>query len=107
MKILPVTDKSFAPYGRIVEGYDVAGILKALEESTPCPESTVYFPKVDALRAAPGAEEVGEGLFGGMPFQLGFIPVHSSCQHFSMTSLSQDQYKKVTTVNPGNHAFCL
>ena len=27
MKILPVSDPSFAPYGRIVEGYDVKGIL--------------------------------------------------------------------------------
>ena len=26
MKIIPVTDPSFAPYGRIVEGYDVKGI---------------------------------------------------------------------------------
>ena len=46
MKIIPVTDPAFAPYGRVVEGYPVAGLLKALEEKTPCPEGTVYFPKV-------------------------------------------------------------
>ena len=32
MKIIPVTDPAFAPYGRVVEGYPVAGLLKALEE---------------------------------------------------------------------------
>ena len=30
MKILPVTDPAFAPYGRVVEGYPVEGILAAL-----------------------------------------------------------------------------
>ena len=32
MKILPVTDASFKPYGRIVEGYAVDGILDALRQ---------------------------------------------------------------------------
>ena len=30
MKILPITDPAFKPYGRIVEGYPVDGILAAL-----------------------------------------------------------------------------
>ena len=43
MNIIPVTDPAFAPYGRVVTGYPVEGLLKALEEHTPCPEnSTVY-----------------------------------------------------------------
>ena len=67
MKIIPVTDPAFAPYGRVVEGYPVAGLLKALEEKTPCPEGTVYFPKVDALHEAENAAEIGDCLFGGMP----------------------------------------
>ena len=41
MKILPVTDASFAPYGRVVEGYDVAPLLAALEK-TPLTNSVVY-----------------------------------------------------------------
>ena len=63
MKIIPVTDPAFAPYGRVVEGYPVAGLLKALEEKTPCPEGTVYFPKVDALHEAENAAEIGDCLF--------------------------------------------
>ena len=71
MKILPVTDASFAPYGRVVEGYDVAPILAALEK-TPLTDSVVYVPREELLHQAEGADKVGEALFGGMPFQLGW-----------------------------------
>ena len=71
MKILPVTDASFAPYGRVVEGYDVAPLLAALE-NTPLTDSVVYVPREELLHQAEGADKVGEALFGGMPFQLGW-----------------------------------
>lgn len=71
MKILPVTDASFAPYGRVVEGYDVAPLLAALE-NTPLTDSVVYVPRDEQLHQAQGADKVGEALFGGMPFQLGW-----------------------------------
>ena len=71
MKILPVTDASFAPYGRVVEGYDVAPLLAALEK-TPLTDSVVYVPREELLHQAEGADKVGEALFGGMPVQLGW-----------------------------------
>ena len=71
MKILPLTDASFAPYGRVVEGYDVAPLLAALEK-TPLTDSVVYVPREELLHQAEGADKVGEALFGGMPFQLGW-----------------------------------
>ena len=71
MKILPVTDASFAPYGRVVEGYDVAPLLAALE-NTPLTDSVVYVPRDEQLHQAQGADKAGEALFGGMPFQLGW-----------------------------------
>ena len=71
MKILPVTDASFAPYGRVVEGYEVAPLLAALEK-TPLTDSVVYVPREELLHQAEGADKVGEALFGGMPFQLGW-----------------------------------
>ena len=71
MKILPVTDASFAPYGRVVEGYDVAPLLAALDK-TPLTDSVVYVPREELLHQAEGADKVGEALFGGMPFQLGW-----------------------------------
>ena len=71
MKILPITDASFAPYGRIVEGYDLTSLMAALA-TTPCTDSVVYVPKDEVLHQAEGAEAIGEQLFGGMPFQLGW-----------------------------------
>ena len=100
MKIIPVTDKSFAPYGRVVNGYDTAGILKALAETTPCPNDVVYFPKVDTLHAAPGAEALGEALFGGMPFQLGCCNGHN-------TKLNCLEYHRDSEFNLGTEDFIL
>ena len=71
MKILSVYDEAFRPYGRVVEGYPVEGILKALAE-TPCTDAVVYEPRIEALHQAENAEEIGAALFGGMPFQFGF-----------------------------------
>ena len=71
MQILSVFDEAFRPYGRVVEGYPVEGILKALAE-TPCTDAVVYEPRIEALHQAENAEAIGEALFGGMPFQFGF-----------------------------------
>ena len=71
MQILSVYDEAFRPYGRVVEGYPVEGILKALAE-TPCTDAVVYEPRIEALHQAENAQAVGEALFGGMPFQFGF-----------------------------------
>ncbi len=100
MQIIPVTDKAFAPYGRIVTGYDTDGVLKALRDTTPCPEGTVYFPKVDSLHAAPGAEALGEALFGGMPFQLGCCNGHN-------TKLNCLEYHRDSEFNLGTEDFIL
>ena len=71
MHILSVFDEAFRPYGRVVEGYPVEGILKALAE-TPCTDAVDYEPRVDALHRAENAGEISTALFGGMPFQLGY-----------------------------------
>ena len=71
MEIRSVFDASFAPYGRVVEGYPVEGILAALA-ATPCTDAVVYEPRIEALHQAPHAEEIGAALYGGMPFQFGF-----------------------------------
>ena len=71
MKIYSVTDKEFAPYGRVVTGYDTAALAAALA-ATPLPEAgTAYVSRDESLHAAPGSEELAARLFGGMPAQLG------------------------------------
>lgn len=71
MNIQSVFDAAFAPYGRVVEGYPTAGLMEALR-ATPCTDAVVYVPRDESLHAAPEAEAIGEALFGGMPYQLGW-----------------------------------
>ena len=72
MTILPVNDPAFAPYGRVIAGYDTAVLLNTLCEKTPKPENgTMYEPSVPALEALPIAKEFSARFYGGMPVQLG------------------------------------
>ena len=77
MTIYSVFDEAFRPYGRVVEGYPTEGILSALAQ-TPVTDGVVYEPRVQSLHDAKDAETVGEALFGGMPFQLGFCNGHNT-----------------------------
>ena len=99
MVIQSVFDESFAPYGRVVEGYPVQGILEALKK-TPLPENVVYVPREDSLHAAPEAEAVGTALFGGMPFQLGYCNGHN-------TRLNCLEYHRDSEFNLGTEDFIL
>ena len=88
MKILSVYDEAFRPYGRVVEGYPVEGILKALAE-TPCTDAVVYEPRIEALHQAENAEAIGNALYGGMPYQFGFcngINTKLNCLEFHRDS---------------------
>ncbi len=99
MTIYPVTDPAFKPYGRVVEGYPVQGILDALR-STPVGPAVEYVAKVDCLQAAPEADKVGDGLFGGMPFQLGYCNGHN-------TKLNCLEYHRDSEFNLGTEDFIL
>ena len=99
MTIYSVYDKEFAPYGRVVEGYPTAGILEALA-TTPCPENVAYVPMVECLHAAKDAEAIGEALYGGMPFQLGYCNGHN-------TKLNCLEYHRDSEFNLGTDDFIL
>ena len=99
MKIYPVTDPAFKPYGRVAEGYPVAGILAGLAQ-TPLTDAVAYVPKEPLLHAAADAEAVGEALFGGMPFQLGYCNGHN-------TKLNCLEYHRDSEFNLGTDDFIL
>lgn len=100
MKIYSVTDKEFAPYGRVVTGYDTAALAAALA-ATPLPEAgTAYVPRDESLHAAPGSEELAARLFGGMPAQLGWCSGHN-------TKLNCLEYHRDSEFNLGTHDFIL
>ena len=99
MTIYSVYDEAFRPYGRVVEGYETAGILEALKK-TPVPESTVYTPREDILHAAEGAAELGDGLYGGMPYQFGYCNGHNR-------KLNCLEYHRDSEFNLGTQDFIL
>lgn len=99
MEIRSVFDPAFKPYGRVVEGYPVDGLLAALK-TTPLPDAVAYTPREEALHAAADAQAVGEALFGGMPFQLGWCNGHN-------TKLNCLEYHRDSEFNLGTEDFIL
>lgn len=68
-----VFDEAFAPYGRVVEGYDFAPLLDMLRQRTEKPaDGTIYVAGDPALEALPAAGELSNGVYGGMPVEIGY-----------------------------------
>ena len=99
MEILSVLDPAFKPYGRVAEGYPVGGLMEALR-TTPLTDAVVYTPREEALHAAPEAEAIGEALYGGMPFQLGWCNGRN-------TRLNCLEYHRDSEFNLGTEDFIL
>lgn len=72
MIIRNVSEISFLPYGKVLKGYDLAPIMKAME-STPLPEDDViYVPSVKELEALEIAEQLRKKAYGELPIQVGY-----------------------------------
>ena len=99
MEILSVFSPEFRAYGRVVEGYPVKGLLDALAQ-TPLTDGVVYVPREPLLHAAPEAQAIGEGLYGGMPFQLGWCNGHN-------TKLNCLEFHRDSEFNLGTEDFIL
>lgn len=76
MELLNVCSPEFRPYGRVISGYDVSGLMKAME-STPLPEGVVYVASVPRLEALPIGRELSDGIYGQMGIQLGYCNGHN------------------------------
>ena len=76
MELLNVCSPEFRPYGRVIRGYDVSGLMKAME-STPLPEGVVYVASVPGLEALPIGRELSDGIYGQMGIQLGYCNGHN------------------------------
>ena len=94
MKIISVFDDSFSAYGRILEGYDASGIVKALEDYAPLPEGVTYSPSEPALEACSFFGLIQNNAFGGMPMQIGWCTGHN-------TKLNALEYHKCSEVSVG------
>ena len=102
MTIYPVTASEFAPYGRVVTGYETecAALVAALNAHTPLPEATDYVPEEKALQSLPEASALGVSLYGGMPVQFGWCNGHN-------TKLNCLEYHRDSEFNLGTEDFVL
>ena len=76
MTVKKVTDPAFKAYGRVITGYDLSGLLKAMEQ-TPLPEDVIYIPSLPEMEALPAAKELENGIYGQMPIQIGCCNGHN------------------------------
>ena len=100
MHIYSVTDPEFKPYGKILEGYDTAELLAAME-AIPLPEEgTAYRPGIESLEACAIFADFRDRAYGGMPIQLGMCWGHN-------TKLNCLEYHRDSEVNVGTKDFIL
>lgn len=100
MHIYSVYDAEFRPYGRVLEGYDTAELVKALEDKTPLPEGVEYVPGDKVLEELPVYAQIRDQVYGGMPVQLGWCNGHN-------TKLNCLEYHRDSEVNLGSRDFIL
>ena len=100
MTIQSIYDAAFAPYGKVLEGYDTTALLETLKAVTPVPEGVDYVPSQPELEALPIAGQLAANAYGGMPIQLGW------CNGYN-TKLNCLEYHRDSELNIGAEDFIL
>lgn len=73
VSVYSVRDAEFAPYGRIIEGFDFSSMIAYMEKNTEIPENgNVYLASVAELETYPVMELVRDRFYGEMPVQAGY-----------------------------------
>lgn len=76
MEFMNVRGPEFKPYGRVIDGYDVSGLMEAMAV-TPLPGGVAYVASVPELEALPIAAELADGIYGQMAIQVGYCNGHN------------------------------
>ena len=73
VEIISIRDDRFSRYGRIVEGFDVSGLIRCMEEDTVIPEKgNIYVPSLKELEDLPVSREIEKLIYKGTPIQVGY-----------------------------------
>ena len=100
MLIRDVTDRSFAEYGKVLEGFDNTELIRRMSR-IPMPASgTAYEPSIGSLEECPGYGKLRDSGFGGMPIQIGM------CWGYN-TRLNCLEYHRDSEINVGEDDFIL
>ena len=100
MKFYSVTDPEFKAYGKVLEGYDTAELLEAMEKIALPEEGTAYEPGIESLEKCRVFLQFRDRAYGGMPIQLGMCWGHN-------TKLNCLEYHRDSEVNIGTGDFVL
>ncbi len=100
MKIYSVYDSEFKPYGRVLEGYDTAELLEAMEKISLPESGTAYEPGIDSLEACAVMGDFRDRGYGGLPVQLGMCWGRN-------TKLNCLEYHRDSEINVGTTDFIL
>ena len=69
--VTSVLSPEFAPYGRVVTGYDFSEMIAYMEQNTPIPENgNVYVASVPEMEALAVSAEVQKKFYGDMPIEV-------------------------------------
>lgn len=100
MKLYSVSEPAFRPYGKVLEGYDTAALVAAMQ-TVPMPESgTAYESSIAALEDSGIRAAMQDRAYGGMPVQIGM------CWGYN-TKLNCLEYHRDSEVNVGEQDFVL
>lgn len=65
-------EKAFAPYGKVVSGYDFTALVDYLNQHAPLPAQGNLYVADDAQAHLSVIGELSEALYGGMPLESGY-----------------------------------
>ncbi len=91
MKIFDVRDPEFTVYGRIIEGFDLSGIIDVMKKKK-IPGPVEYVASCPDLEALPVFKEFEERFYGQMGAELGYCMGHND-------SLNGLEYHRGSEVN--------
>ena len=77
MEILKVTDAEFKTYGKVLEGYDMTDLLKAMEHAPLPLDEVIYEPSIEEQEGLKIADEMKERAYGGLEIQIGYCNGHN------------------------------
>ena len=77
MEILKVTDAEFKTYGKVLEGYDMTDLLKAMEHAPLPLDEVIYELSIEELEGLKIADEMKERAYGGLEIQIGYCNGHN------------------------------
>lgn len=73
VKVQLISDKEYAPYGRVLTRYfDVAKMVELMQETEAPENDVIYVPSAQMLEELSVVAEIADSMFGGLPLQAGY-----------------------------------